>query len=224
LPGKKDWNKLTPSTDELDDAIRQQAQAAEGTPPVKDPTQAPWPARALAVLRTLLAELGLEPKQAKTRIVHLREGGEGFNFLGFHHRYVRGRTRRSRSITFLARWPSRQAMQHARDRIRQLTARERLLLPVEDVVQDVNSFLRGWVGYFRYGNSAHNFDKIQTYTRVRLAIFVGHRHKRSRAWGWRVVVYASPGQFGLINLDGAVIAPRPNRPWRSPNTAGEGRR
>jgi group II intron reverse transcriptase/maturase len=58
--------------------------------------------RALAALRSLLAELGLEPKDAKTRIVHLREGGEGFDFLGFHHRYVRGRTRRSRNITFLA--------------------------------------------------------------------------------------------------------------------------
>ena len=48
--------------------------------------------RALAVLRALLAELGLRPKEAKTRIVHLREGGEGFDFLGFHHRWVRGRT------------------------------------------------------------------------------------------------------------------------------------
>ena len=104
------------------------------------------------------------------------------------------------------------------------TDRARLLVPVDAIVRQVNTFVRGWVGYFRYGNSAHVFGKIQTYTRVRLAIFVGHRHKRSRAWGWRVVVYASPDQFGLINLDGAVIAPRPNRPWRSPNTAGEGRR
>jgi RNA-directed DNA polymerase len=63
-------------------------------------------------------ELGLEPTQAKTWIVHLREGGEGFDFLGFHHRYVRGCTRRSRHLTFLARWPSRTPMQHARDRIR----------------------------------------------------------------------------------------------------------
>ena len=65
----------------------------------------------------LLAELGLEPKAAKTRIVHLEEGGEGFDFLGFHHRLVRGRTpTAARHLTFLARWPSRQAMQHARDR------------------------------------------------------------------------------------------------------------
>ena len=45
-------------------------------------------------------------------------------------------------------------MQHARDRIHQLTYRRRLLVPVEEVVQKVNRFLRGWAGYFRHGNSA----------------------------------------------------------------------
>ena len=38
---------------------------------------------ALARLTQLLVELGLEPKAAKTRIVHLTEGGEGLDFLGF---------------------------------------------------------------------------------------------------------------------------------------------
>jgi hypothetical protein len=181
--------------------------------------------RALAALRRLLSELGLEPKQAKTRIVHLREGGEGFDFLGFHHRYVRGRTQRSRTITFLARWPSRQAMQHARDRIRELTARERLLLPVERVVQDLNGFLRGWAGYFRYGNSARPFDKIQTYAVARLSLFVAKRHQMPRSYGWKMVAYLSPNKIGLIDLDGCVIAPRPNRPWRAkPNADGERRR
>jgi RNA-directed DNA polymerase len=180
---------------------------------------------ALAALRALLAELGLEPKDAKTRIVHLAEGGEGFDFLGFHHRYVRGRTRRSRNITFLARWPSRQAMQHARDRIRELTGRERLLLPVEDVVQDVNSFLRGWVGYFRYGNSARPFDKIDRYAITRLSLFVAKRHRAPTRYGWKLVAYESPNRMGLINLNGRVIAPRPNRPWREkPNAGGERRR
>jgi RNA-directed DNA polymerase len=101
---------------------------------------------ALAALSVILAELGLELKHAKTRIVHLREGGEGFDFLGFHHRYVRGNTPRSKHLTFLVRWPSRQAMQHARQRVREITARERLLLPVEDIVGDLNRFLAGWAG------------------------------------------------------------------------------
>jgi RNA-directed DNA polymerase len=61
--------------------------------------------RALAALTAVLAELGLELKQAKTRIVHLREGGEGLDFLGFHHRWVRARGPRVQHVTFLARWP-----------------------------------------------------------------------------------------------------------------------
>ena len=38
-------------------------------------------------------------------------------------------------------------------------------MPVDEVVQDVNRFLRGWSGYFRYGNSADQFDKIDHYAR-----------------------------------------------------------
>src|ERR1700745_1567167 len=45
---------------------------------------------ALARLTDLLAGLGLEPKAAKTRVVHLEEGGGGVDFLGFHHRLGRG--------------------------------------------------------------------------------------------------------------------------------------
>ena len=85
--------------------------------------------QALERLTGLLAGLGLEPKAAKTRIVHLEEGGEGFDFLGFHHRLVRSRgLNGKRPVTFLARWPADKAMQHARDRIRELTGRSRLLL------------------------------------------------------------------------------------------------
>ncbi len=62
---------------------------------------------------------------------------------------------------FLARWPADKAMRHARDRIRELTARSRLLLPPEAVVQDINMFLRGWVDYFRYGHSTACLAKIR---------------------------------------------------------------
>jgi group II intron reverse transcriptase/maturase len=170
--------------------------------------------RAIAALTAILTELGLELKQAKTRIVHLQEGGEGLDFLGFHHRWVRGNTPRSRHLCFLARWPSRQATQHARDRVREITDRSRLLVPVEEIVQDVNRFLRGWAGYFRYGNSADTFDKITFHAMNRLARFVAKRHKRNWRYGWRAVAYQSPHRLGLINLNGTIVAPRPNRPWR----------
>jgi group II intron reverse transcriptase/maturase len=167
---------------------------------------------ALVALSTILGELGLELKHAKTRIAHLREGGEGFDFLGFHHRYVRGNTPRSRHFTFLVRWPSRQAMQHAHQRVREITARERLLLPVEEIVGDLNRFLAGWAGYFRYGNSAQFFDKISLHAVNRLSIFVANRHQRDRRFGWWVVARQSPNRLGLIDLNGIIVPPRAHQP------------
>jgi RNA-directed DNA polymerase len=171
---------------------------------------------ALARLTALLADLGLRPKAAKTRIVGLTVGGEGVDFLGFHHRLIRSRAVHGTAVvTFLARWPSRKAMQHARDRLRFMTMRARLAAPVEQVVQEINLFLRGWAGYFRYGNSARSFDKIRRYALMRLALFIAKRHKRGRAWGF-AQIYRSPGALGLISLNGIVVAPRPNRAWRAP--------
>jgi group II intron reverse transcriptase/maturase len=171
---------------------------------------------ALARLTVLLAELGLEPKAAKTRIVHLVEGGEGVDFLGFHHRLVRGRTPRSAHLTFLARWPARKATQHARDRIREITDRARLWVPVEDIVKELNRFLRGWAGYFRYGNSARVLGQIRNYALRRVALLLSKKGKRRRSWAWGMKqVLLSPDHLSLISLDGAVVAPRPFRDWRA---------
>jgi group II intron reverse transcriptase/maturase len=170
---------------------------------------------ALARLTELLAGLGLEPKAAKTRIVHLAEGEEGFDFLGFHHRLVRGWTPKSAHLTFLARWPARKAVQRARDRIRELTGRKWLWMPVEDIVRDLNMFLRGWAGYFRYGNSARVLGQIRNFAFMRLAIWMSKKGNRRHAWGWGIKqLLLSPNQMGLISLDGTVIPPRPFRDWR----------
>ena len=167
---------------------------------------------ALGTLRVLLAELGLAPNEVKTRIVHVTEGGEGFDFLGFEHHWVRGRRPRTRHVTFLARWPSRKAMAHARERLRELTARERQRLSVEQVVQEVNRFLLGWAAYSRHGNSARYFDLITDHARQRLAIFLATRRAWSRRQGW--VVASRSGWLGLVSLRGTVASPRPNRGWR----------
>ena len=179
----------------------------------------------LSKLTAILAEMGLEPKASKTRIVHLEEGGEGLDFLGFHHRWVRASSPQHRHVKFLARWPSNKAMARVRERVRQLTSRSRLGLPLEVIVGQLNQVLRGWAEYFRYGNSAQRFDKLQSYVRMRLALVIAKRHRRSRAFGWSVLAYQSTGYLGLLSLDGIVVAPRPGRPWRGrPNAGGERRR
>jgi len=168
--------------------------------------------RALVEIRSTLAALGLGLKDSKTRIVHLREGGPGVDFLGFHHRWVRAR--RAKHVTFLARWPSSRAMQGARDRIRDLTSRSSLRLSDEEVIELVNRFLQGWAAYFRYGNSARLFTKLQRFAVARLCVLVGRRHKGSANLGWYLAVHKQRIYRHLVNLNGTIRAPRPNRPWR----------
>jgi RNA-directed DNA polymerase len=180
---------------------------------------------AMARLRALLADLGLQPKEAKTRIVHLEVGGEGLTFLGFAHHMVRSPVRSGkRPITFLARWPADKAMQHARDGLRELTDRSRFRVPVETVVQEMNWFLNGWAAYFRYGNSARRFAQLQWYAQMRLGLFLSKRYGRGRRFGRWLVGVRAPARLRLASFVGTVVAPRPNRSWRERSNAGGERR
>jgi RNA-directed DNA polymerase len=125
---------------------------------------------------------------------------------------------------FLARWPSKRAVQHARDRIRFLTMRARPVAPVEQVVGELNLFLRGWAGFFRFGNSAWVFDEIRSFAVMRVALFAAKQHEHGRSWGF-AQVYRSSDSLGLVSLNGTSSPPGRIGPGGlRPNTAGEGRR
>jgi len=158
---------------------------------------------ALSELRALLAELRLELAEDKTRLVCLDNEGEGsFDFLGFHHQMVESFSKRG--WHFLARWPSVTATQAARQRIRELTDRRLLLLPVEDVVANLSRFLTGWAGYFRRGNSTTQFHKLDLYTAERLARWIGKRHQARRPLGYGYRRLRQERFFGLRPLVGRV--------------------
>jgi hypothetical protein len=91
--------------------------------------------------------------------------------------------------------------------------RDRLRWPGEQIVQDLNRFLLGWAGYFRYGNSTVQFDQISHHADTRLALWAAKRDQQHRRYGWQTFA-ASPDRLGLVSLNGTVVAPRPNRPWR----------
>jgi group II intron reverse transcriptase/maturase len=133
---------------------------------------------ALRELRALLASLGLELAEDKTRLVCLNDDGEGFDFLGFHHRMVDSFSKPG--VRFLARWPSARATQRARQRIRELTDRRLLKLPIEDVIANLNRFLIGWGNYFRWGNSTRQFDKIDRYAIDRVGRLLAELYRRRR--------------------------------------------
>jgi hypothetical protein len=136
-------------------------------------------------------------------------GREGYDFLGFEHRLVRHAPRRGAGPS--PTWPAGHEQGHAA-RPRPDSGTDP---PVPAVAArrgdrgDLNRFLHGWAAYFKYGNSTRHFDKIRHYARMRLALFISTRHRRSRAFGWWVVGVASPNQLGLVSLIGIVVAPDP---------------
>ena len=78
----------------------------------------------------------------KTRIVCVKDGAQGFEFLGFHHRMVESRKRRGRY--WMHKWPSPRAMASIRGKVRDLTAPRQIGLPLAAVVEQLNHVLRGW--------------------------------------------------------------------------------
>jgi group II intron reverse transcriptase/maturase len=117
-------------------------------------------------IEAVLAGLGLRLHPDKTRIVHLTDGKDGFDFLGFHHRKTPSKWGDRR---YLSKWPSPRAMASVRAKIRNRTDRRFASRDLHDVVADLNPVLRGWGAYFRYGNSNRKFAAIDSYVHWRLS-------------------------------------------------------
>jgi RNA-directed DNA polymerase len=156
----------------------------------------------------VLAALGLQLNPDKTRIVELTRGREGFDFLGFHCRKVESWKWKGR--WYLQRWPSARAMNSIRAKIRQRTPRRYVGLDLAVVVELLNPVLRGWGNYFRVGNSAQKFDRVDSYVHERLAILASNKHGRSGrnwashydgAWLRRLGVYRLTGtvRYGAVH-------------------------
>ncbi|MGH8577877.1 MAG: group II intron reverse transcriptase/maturase [Gammaproteobacteria bacterium] len=128
-------------------------------------------ARGESLVGLALAGLGLELNPDKTRKVDLREGRQGFDFLGCHFRArVSGRLlEQGIRRYYLHRWPSKRAMNRVRSRVRELTGRNRGgVKDIRVVIRDLNPVLRGWGNYFRTGNAAVKFVSIDRYVQRRL--------------------------------------------------------
>ena len=56
--------------------------------------------------------------------------------------------------------------------------------PLKEVIQAVNSVIRGWVNYFRIGNSNSTFNKVRDYIERKVRKFV-MRRKKLKGFGWK---------------------------------------
>ena len=160
----------------------------------------------------ILADLGLSLHPDKTRVVDLREGREGFDFLGFHFRArMSGKVWEQRRIVryYLHRWPSERSMKRARARVKALTSRKMVGMDLKVLIGRLNQFLRGWGNYFRTGNSADKFVTMDRYVAWRLKrLLIKKRGRNLRAGQAQRWHYKWFHEQGLHQLMGTIRYPK----------------
>jgi RNA-directed DNA polymerase len=129
-------------------------------------------------LREELAKLQVEVNEEKSRIVDLMKG-ESFGFLGFDFRLVRTRKGRWRcSLTPKAKKRT-ELLGKLKEIFRSLVSQ-----PVSWVIERINPILRGWVNYFRIGESDRCFSFIKEWVERKVRRHVARNSKR-RGFGWK---------------------------------------
>jgi RNA-directed DNA polymerase len=98
------------------------------------------------------------------------------------------------------------ALERCRERLRQLTRRTQHGRLAE-ILQDINKYVMGWVGYFRLADTPSVFARLEEWLRRRLRQLVWKRWKRGKTrWRELVALGVPPDKAGL----GAVGT----SPWR----------
>jgi RNA-directed DNA polymerase len=167
---------------------------------------------ALAAVGEILIGLGLRLNPEKTKVIDLRAGCEGLDFLGCHFRArMSGRLWEQKRIVryYLHRWPSQTAMARLRAKVRDRTGRNRVGVDIRDVIAELNPILRGWGNYFRTGNAANKFRQVDWYVVHRLFRLMVKKRGRNlrirRAEQWTEAWFNG---HGLHRLRGTIRYPK----------------
>jgi RNA-directed DNA polymerase len=138
-----------------------------------------WAERALERIREEAEVIGVELNKEKTRTVLLTEKGAMFAFLGFEFRWKpKSATAKGYAHTSPRKKKITEVLRKVRDALRHSQH-----LPVQAVVAQVNPILRGWVNYFRVGNSSRAFDKVKFHVERKVRRFAVKKLKR-KGFGW----------------------------------------
>jgi RNA-directed DNA polymerase len=129
-------------------------------------------------LREELAKLEVEVNEDKTRDVNL-ERGESFGFLGFEFRRIKSRRGKWRPY-YTPKLKKRAALtQKLGDIFRRFRSQ-----PVTRVIERINPILRGWVCYFRIGDSHRCFSYVQNWVAMKVRRHM-KRNQGRRGVGWK---------------------------------------
>ena len=140
--------------------------------------------------------------------------GEGFDFLGFHIKWMRKRgTDKWFVYTFIADKPVRELKR----KIRALTHRQSQV-DLGAVLTRINQIQRGWANYFRHAVAKHTFDRLHAFVWWRVITMVMHRHRMT--WTALRRRFKGPHGWRPIAIDGIELFPISSVPvtryrWRA---------
>jgi hypothetical protein len=103
--------------------------------------------RPLDTIKWTLAKQELTLNEGKTTIVDANE--TSFRFLGFDLKMVRN----DKGVRYPYIEASDKAVERIKTRLKEITGRNQIWRPIDDVVRDMNRALRGWEAYFFCRNS-----------------------------------------------------------------------
>jgi RNA-directed DNA polymerase len=129
-------------------------------------------------LREEVAELDLRLNEDKSRIVDLAMG-EAFGFLGFDFRRIRSR----RGVWRPEVTPQLKQRTAVLQKLREVFERWRSQ-PVGRVITTINPILRGWVQYFRVGNSSRCLAYVKRWVEKRVRRHL-MRARGRKGLGWK---------------------------------------
>lgn len=130
-------------------------------------------------LQEELGKVGLEMNKEKTKIIDFSKPKQTFKFLGFDFRACLTKKKKMGFITS----PTKQARNKLRSKIKE-TFRANLGKTVQEVVHIINPILRGWVNYFRIGNSRNCFVAIKDWIEKKVRRHI-YRAKQQHGFGWK---------------------------------------
>lgn len=150
------------------------------------------------VEKKLEQEMGLKINREKTGVVRIRETGTKMHFLGYTMRY--DRDLKGRDWRYLNIFPSEKAKKRLKEKIKGKTAGGNKHTLAE-TVEEVNTILRGWGNYFRYGYPKKTFRGINYYVQCRFRAFMRNRsQRRSKPFRAHETLYAGLKRYGLVML------------------------
>lgn len=119
--------------------------------------------------------MGLMLNAAKTTTATVKPNGDPLDFLGYRLRWERSRWPGGRP--WLSLKPSPRSQQRFRDRVREMTGRNRGAVPIDKLCRQLNRYLTGWVQYFGAFHRGNVINKADMYVYDRM---VRHLKRRSQ--------------------------------------------